>query len=644
MFRTKKAWWGPVIFLIALFVPSEGFSVDRDPYSYKTLIGKIYLEYEKDTAEQSGITQQSSRFRQTYSLDFRGNVLSPRLIVFDSGLAFTDSNYSSDVTNYDTKYLDYYLRTTILPKSAIPLTLYGSKNDSDTTGDTSSGNTRTIYGLNWFARLSTLPTTYLAIEKANDSGKDTDTDTTTYRLDLKKNIGPTENSFDMNIADKSNQITGDKELSSTFNVRNNTKFSPSTSLYMGLARSSTNTNSATSSDSTVNGLSLVLTSRPSKEFSQNHSYTFFQNKTDGTQEGSSYNGEMDYIFSTRLKSHLGLQMQSTSDKTSTSSSQSDSVGANTSVSYAITNNLAVAESIVYSKYTTNASDVTVANVGDRTVFKVLTFLTYTKPLSWALLNTRYGLGYAEDQTIKNGGGKGIEQDISLGLTDIKINPIVGFNTLATYNENISLSGNMSSKTRAFHLDAFNRPGRQYISLLGSFDKSAESSFITLVETKSEIYKFTAGSDYFKNTKMKLTFDKSDIFNEVTGFTHSKSQEAYIDHASAVFGGNLTLALLWSITSTHSPGQAQRIVTLNYNLKFGRRLIGNIFWQLLIDRTQSKESENFSRVNTIENSLVIPLRSWLLSAEHRYQMTEDNLRDLKENRILFRATRTFIRVF
>jgi hypothetical protein len=106
------------------------------------------------------VSRERQRFLQSYSLDTLGNILSRRLAIYDAGINFTFESYEQGSTTIDTDHVNYYLKTTLLPKSNIPLTLYGSKMDETlTTNFAESERTRTIYGLKWLMSFRTLPDT-----------------------------------------------------------------------------------------------------------------------------------------------------------------------------------------------------------------------------------------------------------------------------------------------------------------------------------------------------------------------------------------------------------------------------------------------------------------------------------------------------
>ena len=149
MSRIKWFCWALAVFLVTCLVPAKAWCVKIDPYLYRTLIGRITLEYEREDS-LSGAKRTRSTFNQIYSLDSKGNILSRRLIIYDAGISFARSDSTIETTTTkesDSTQLNYYLRTTFLPRSRIPFSIFGSRK----TRDTSSGRETNTneYGFEW---------------------------------------------------------------------------------------------------------------------------------------------------------------------------------------------------------------------------------------------------------------------------------------------------------------------------------------------------------------------------------------------------------------------------------------------------------------------------------------------------------------
>lgn len=639
------AWWAAVLFSLTLFMPSKGYAIERDPYLYRSLLGKIHFEFEKDTTqEKNGAKSESTRFEQNYSLDFKGNIFSRYLLIYDAGVQFVSTDYNTTASNLTIRDINYYLRTTILPKSAIPLTLYGSIFDENLSGGASlSGHTTTTYGLNWFSRLKPFPTLAVYAERVHDKGDNADTETTSFRIRAEKEIGPTKNAVEY-AYQGSDRLKSDTPgvTSQTINATNGTKISNSTNLSVAGTRSTSA--GSTSGDTALEALGMHLISRPSQEFNQAHSYTFFSNKNPNQkQTGSTYSGDLDYSFSERLKSSLGLTLSTTDDVNPSGSFKSESVSTADSINYAISRNLSVSEAITYFKFTTNAPSVK-GNLTDRSLLRVQTIVTYGKSFSWARLNMSYGLGYIEDKTTKKATGKGLEQTVSLALSDINFNPYVGFNARLRSDYIKTLSGDIKGRTTEYGADAFNRKWRKYMLLNASYSKTSVSSWITVLESRTETYRFTGSTDYFKGTRISASAEHINSFNAIQGFSRTTSETLSGEHTRTFLGGNLSLTASFSHLNVFSPGTPQKINTRTYSGKYTRPLLRSLFWSFYVLRNERTDQATFSNFTSVENSFIVPIRSWLFSFEHRYSLTENSIQNITENRYLFRATRTFLRIF
>lgn len=638
---------------LSFFLPSQADALERDQYLIRTLVARIQFEYEKGTITDNGKkSQDESRFKQTYSLDTRGNILSRYLIIYDAGASFSRNDYSSTNTDLLSDEYNLQFRTTFLPKSAIPLTLYGSYNSLDLTGLIDPyKHKRLTYGLNWFSSLRALPRTLLTIERVNDKTTTTDTVSTDARIKLEKKIGPTENQLEyvyQTSDDKNSRSYGN---ASVISASNSTHLSKNTIMSIGATRSEsksvtdTFTNDLQTTSFTLQGLTLGLVSRPSQEFNQTHNYTFFKNKSTGTNTGSTYSGDLNYGFSDRLRSHVGLTYSEHRDETETSKSKDQNVSTADSISYSLTDYLSLSEMINYTKTTTNVSEgVTAANVGGRSSLRLLTTLAYRKKFSFGRFNAGYSLGYIEDNITKRKGGKGIEQIIRVGLTNIEAVPHVGFSTTAYYDSIKNLSGDIGGRSYGYNASVYNRYLEKYVNILGTYDKDTTDSWIDVLEQRREAYKLTVSSQYFRNTRIRASADHTNDFNAVSGFSNTSSQELSLGHLRRFLGGFLNLSFSYNHQTIHSSGEPQKVFTNYYEIKYSRPFYRTLFWQLLASRSERTDQATFVNVTTLENGIFMPLRSWLFSLEHTYTNTEDYQKKTVENRLMLRASRSFFRVY
>ncbi|HXI10401.1 MAG TPA: hypothetical protein VNK06_06300, partial [Thermodesulfobacteriota bacterium] len=598
---------------LSFFLPSQADALERDQYLIRTLVARIQFEYEKGTITDNGKkSQDESRFKQTYSLDTRGNILSRYLIIYDAGASFSRNDYSSTNTNLLSDEYNLNFRTTFLPKSAIPLTLYGGYNNLNLSGLIDPyKHTRLTYGLNWFSSLRALPRTLLTIERVNEKTTTTDTVSTDAKIKLEKEIGPTQNQFEYVYQTSDDQNSRSYGNASVVSASNSTRLSKNTIMSIGATRSESKSVTDTFTDNlqttsfTLEGLTLGLISRPSQEFNQTHNYTFFKNKniSTGSNTGSTYSGDLNYGFSDRLKSHVGLTYSEHRDETQTSKSKDQNVSTSDSISYSLTDNLSLSEMINYTKTTTNVSEgVTAANVGGRSSLRLLTTLAYRKNLPFGRFGAGYSLGYIEDNITKRKGGKGIEQIIRVGLTNIEVVPHVGFSTTAHYDSTKNLSGDIGGRSYGYDASVYNRSLEKYVNILGTYDKETTDSWIDVLEQRRETYRLSVSSQYFRNTKMRASADHTNDFNAISGFSNTSTQELSVSHLRRLLGGFMNLTASFTHFTLHSSGEPQKTTTKYYELKYSRPFYRTLFWQLLASRNERTDQATFVNVTTLENGV------------------------------------------
>lgn len=632
-----------ILLLLACFVPTAGYCVeDEDPYVFKSMVGRVYFELENLDRNEKTTETKTDKFTQIYSLDLKGNIGSRRLLIYDAGVSLTDTDTDTNGTENGTRSVNYYFTTTLLPKSSIPFTLYGNRTDD--TNSTQAGDTdtkKTTYGLRWFLKLRTLPVTTINVEKSSSVSEGSELETTLYRTAMKKELGPTVNELQFDLTRNNDKVndTGDSS-DMGLNFTNRTNISKRTYFFLGASRS---VNSSDTTDTKVKGMSFNLNSKPSIDFSQTHNFSWYKSESDGSMEGSNYSGDMQYKFTDRLSSGLSLSAGTTNNESSTSTYESENLSSLLNTSYILTRNLYLTEVISYSEVKTNSSDASI-NVGDRKVLKVTTNVNYTKPLTWAILQSTVGAGYTEEKSTNQQAGKGIEYNFNLALNDINVNPYVGFSTSASYSFIDSFSGDIGGRTIAYTLDAFNKVWKKYVAMTARYSKSDQSSYLEALDQKTELYRFDANTSYFKNTKLQLFAERNNSFYEANGFSTSDSTGVSASRSTPLLGGSLDMSASYELLYSKFTGGTDRSVTASYTGRYTKTLLKNTAWQFLAQRNDTKTSNSFSNVTYFENSLLNPIRSWLLSLEHRYTINKDNNLEYTESRILFRATRQFVRIW
>src|SRR3990172_918844 len=196
MSRIRWLCWAMTLSVIFLLVPAKGWCVRVDPYIYRSLIGRVAFEFERETRTSGNSSRTPSSFSQRYSLDSKGNIVSRRLIIYDAGVSFIKKNYFTATSDSGSANLNYYLTTSFLPQSRIPLKLYGRRGElTSSTKSRSRSTTVNTYGLDWRGIFVKLPETRVVIERESRRGAGGESHSMEYRLELDKELGPTRNSF-----------------------------------------------------------------------------------------------------------------------------------------------------------------------------------------------------------------------------------------------------------------------------------------------------------------------------------------------------------------------------------------------------------------------------------------------------------------
>ncbi|MBI2412608.1 MAG: hypothetical protein HYV24_05310 [Deltaproteobacteria bacterium] len=667
MLRNKLALVAAVA--AGLFAPQMGYAVEEDPYIYKSLLGRVFFEFEEAATEQNGISSDSSRFQQTYSLDLKGNFMSRRLLIYDAGVAITNNDYSSNSSDVATRTIDYYLRTTVLPKSGIPLTLYGQRTEGQTS---SSETTKTTYGLNWFLKLRTLPQTSIYAERALTESDGLDSETANYKVILKKTMGPTENDATMAYA-TSDSSDGTSSSVATLNANNLTKISKSTQIYAGatLSRSASDETDS-NTETSLEGLSLLLNSKPSQDFDQSHKYAYYRNSTDGDEQiGTSYSGDMGYKLTQRADANISVSLGTSENNSSTSTSETESLGASGGINYRLTDNLSASESVSYSDFksnsnasaasttdtTTDTTDTTgtdtatdttsdtAATTGDRTTLRVTSRLSYSKMFPWAVLGAGWSLGYIEDKAEGFRTGQGLEHSVSASLGNIDVNRYVGFGVGASQSDTYTLAGeNIFSHSKNYNANAFNKVLKQYVSINAAYDKSIYESYIDVTGSRHETYRLDATSAYFKNFSLQGFAEHSSTFSGVSGFAETDTVGASVGHNRPLFKGTLGLSLYYALIDSKYEGGSDTTKDMNFLTQYSKQFYNSLNWSATFSVSQKKSSESDKDETSFTNVLTYPLRAWLLGLEQKNSYRVEDTTETKEASIIFRATRIFVRIW
>jgi hypothetical protein len=135
-----------------------------------------------------------------------------------------------------------------------------------------------------------------------------------------------------------------------------------------------------------------------------------------------------------------------------------------------------------------------------------------------------------------------------------------------------------------------------------------------------------------------------FFNDFTGFTQSNSGHISAGYGHKLLGGSLHGNITFSIFDRTFNGGSDVTRTTDYLLSYERRLLRRVMWKFDAARTASKIEEFLSRDTTFTNVAFYRLRAWSFSISHTYAIREDSTREQRENTILFKVGRQFIRRF
>ncbi len=520
MLPYKRVWRAGVILFIILLYPAMGLcSVEMDPYLRRTLLAYVDLEYDNDYFNQGPTKTNFSSFVQTYGLTFRGNILSRRLIIYDLGVSLIDDKISETTqgakTTYDYKDIDYNLRTTLLPLSAIPLTLYGDKFDTFTNGQKF---TDTTYGLTWLERIRTLPTTEVNYQKSAVKAAGTDDEVTDATVSLMKKLGPTLNSLYYMYLSTNDKVHDLSQSQNTFSFNNRTNISRSTDFFITGTRSVEDATGAIGS--TLTGVSMGLNSKTSRDLSQNHSYNYYNNSTgDLIQKGQNYLGSINFTPSSAFSTRLQLAADDYVNGSPVNTSTENDMNTSGSLDYHITDRLLFDSSALNDTSRMDFEGTGVPSTGskggvtrtDNSLTYLITDHIYTsevmsyndiqaqflgQPLmTYSLLTEVTNIGYRNDydkwlrywsaagagfadERFDGESQTGAVDDIDLGISAAPdFSRYVGVKGEVAYKRMEKLTDGLlvNDKNEHYHFEMFNKYDKEYAVATISYDRSTISS-------------------------------------------------------------------------------------------------------------------------------------------------------------------------
>lgn len=627
-------------FASVFFYPAKGFSVEEDPYAFRTLIGTLYFEYEKSNYITDQYKIKNSHFTERYQIETKGNLISRRLLIYDFDTSYTNVNYDSSGSKTENDDIDYRIQTTFLPNSSIPLTLHGSRMEStSSSGNKTNTGTKTAYGLEWRLLTRTLPRLQLTHDLTETESANARNNTATSNLNIFKDIGPTTNEVFLRKND-SKSDSGDRSSNRQINATHGTKVSKSTSFSAGGSRSDSKDTKALKT--THEGYSFSLNSTPSKDFRQEHDYTYYKTSDNGRRDGSTYSGDMSYTVSKKLSTKASIGITNSESETKDSQQKSRGSSSSGGVTYKLTRTVSISESIGYNNNQTNSSSSTSTNTTDYKTFASSTTADYGDTFSWTSLGLSYGVTYTEEQ-VGEVRGTAVGQSAGIGLGNIDFNKYVGLSTSASFSETEATSGKTKTDKRAYSLNVFNKAFNQYVSLTGSANKTTTSSWIEGMDLKHESYRLDASSNIFKTVALTGFAERLKNLTEGNSWSIVDTEGVNLTHKNILFGGPLEFSASYKLSEREYSGGIDRTSFTSYQTRYSKPLLGLMYWNFDASITEGRADDQISRTSTLKNSVIYPIRAWLFSLDHRYILTETNTQDSNENVYMFKAMRTFIRV-
>src|SRR3989344_6311460 len=266
--------WVFILFSVSLvFMPERVMGIEEDLYAFNMLRLTVELTYEDLHYGTSDRPHKTSIFEQRYSLDVRGRLIDPKLIVYNMGIEFVDTDEKAD-TGESRKGVDNYkFNSIILRKSRVPLTLTANRSTSETTF---GGKTTTDgFGVDWYLKFRTLPWTRLTFDKKQVQGTGRNEETESSGVEMAKAIGPTDNKISYSVDTTTDNIHNYISEKTVYTFKNDTTLPLNSDFYLGVASYNFLTfNNNAKNEIDITAGSMGLRTIPTAKFKQNYSYTF----------------------------------------------------------------------------------------------------------------------------------------------------------------------------------------------------------------------------------------------------------------------------------------------------------------------------------------------------------------------------------
>lgn len=613
------------------------------------LIGKVAFKYIKSKrSSKGGSKSETAAFNQIYTLNMYGSLLNPLLLVYETGILYSKQNTEQNNSKSENAHRAYHLKTHILAESNVPLTLYGNRTvDESSTSDN--------YGLNWRGKFQTLPKTNLDINRSvTETWQNTD-----YRLKLRKDLTNSKNEFDYTLSEIEARKSPTKHSTTAMNFTNRTSISRSTSINFRAAKGTSEADDGAKSH--AEGLSVGLSSSPSKRFNQSHGYYYNNSEAgDSQQTGEGYNGSMGYGFSDDLHSSMSLATSHSETDSLTTRRETDVLSTSGSLSYRASRKLSISESIRYSTVDILGSTAGQDNMSDKTSLKVRTRASYHTKLSWANMSTAYGLGYVEEtrtgniSTDQRDRGTAIHQNLSLKLTGMDAWGYAAVAASSGYGYSEPLKGDYNNQNFNFSTSAVNKIWKKYVDLSASYNKSIHrSSWIAADDSERDRLSLRGRSLYLTeylnpdgNGRTVLNFQASrtSASDDFEGKRINNAQSIDMNHNRILYNGMLSGSIGYGSNQSSFGDNKDSSMHVNIWGQYERMLLRRIAWKAKFNNKMEKTAGYKRYRSSIINNFRYRLRVWTLGAEHQFRWRRQSRSRSTDNRIMLNASRGFVRVF
>lgn len=525
-----------VVSAFLLFFPQQGLAKYRDPYEFTTLTGGVRLIYTKGRNSNKGMISETKNsyngFRQIYSLSMRGKFISRRLVVYNFGVVHTknvvknirDSTATGTSTASTDKnnITEYHFSTTLIPKSAIPLTLHTRRITDKKEGTSQSSSVTKAYGLNWSFNFMTLPKAHLSYDNSKTTATQGDSSMKQYRARVSKDIGVTTNTFNAVKTNNGASSGGKTSAASATNLgyENKTSFSKRTDMTANVAKNITTNTANTGFDGTF--VNMRLYSTPGPDFTQRHLYYYSLTKGKSALENSSYAGSIRYRLTDRLSTALSLTNNTHMQDDAAKKLRSSNMTTTGNTRYMLTRRLTWRVDGSYAHGRSNAAnaDTTGANWAK---YRLATGLGYKRIFKLFTLGMSGDTGYVAENVGAKGSKtykerRGATYALSLSLSRIRLWNYAMMNTLYQYSQSKESLSKSFNNVRLYNASIMNIAGRKYALVSANYSRKSQDSWSVAYYERKESYGGSVGTSdrYFNKSEAELTVNWDKVYTAATG--------------------------------------------------------------------------------------------------------------------------------